>query len=100
MSATLLAKGVAAGHGDRDLFTGLDLVVAPGDVVGLVGPNGAGKSTLLRILAGLRPPDSGSATVVPATAHIGYLSQEPDALVGETVRQHVLRRTGVDAAAA
>ena len=29
------------------LFTGLDLVVAPGDVVGLVGANGAGKSTLL-----------------------------------------------------
>ena len=47
MSATLQAVGVAAGHGDRALFTGLDLVVAPGDVVGLVGPNGAGKTTLL-----------------------------------------------------
>ena len=55
MSATLQARGVAAGQGDRELFAGLDLVVAPGDVVGLVGPNGAGKTTLLRILAG-RPP--------------------------------------------
>jgi ATPase subunit of ABC transporter with duplicated ATPase domains len=100
MSATLMAKGVAAGHGDRDLFTGLDLVVAPGDVVGLVGPNGAGKSTLLRILAGLRPPDVGVVTLAPSSAHIGYLSQEPDALAGETVRAHVLRRTGVDAAQA
>ena len=53
MSATLVAKGLAAGFGDRMLFSGLDLVVAPGDVVGLVGVNGAGKSTLLRILAGL-----------------------------------------------
>src|SRR5690349_20828074 len=33
MSATLLARGLAAGHGDRTLFSGLDLVVAPGDVV-------------------------------------------------------------------
>ena len=55
MSATLLARGLAAGHGDRVLFTDLDLVVAPGDVVGLVGVNGAGKSTLLRILAGRGP---------------------------------------------
>ena len=100
MSATLLAKGVAAGHGDRDLFTGLDLVVAPGDVVGLVGPNGAGKTTLLRILAGLRAPDSGSVTVAPTSAHIGYLTQEPETLDGETVRAHILRRTGVDAAQA
>jgi ATPase subunit of ABC transporter with duplicated ATPase domains len=100
MSATLLAKGVAAGHGDRDLFTGLDLVVAAGDVVGLVGPNGAGKTTLLRILAGLRRPDSGAVTVAPSSAHIGYLSQEPETLEGETVRAHILRRTGVDSAQA
>jgi ATPase subunit of ABC transporter with duplicated ATPase domains len=100
MSATLLAKGVAAGHGDRDLFTGLDLVVAPGDVVGLVGPNGAGKSTLLRILAGLRRADAGSVTVAPTAAHIGYLSQEPETVPGETVREHIVRRTGVDVAQA
>ena len=52
MSATLVARGLAAGHGARVLFADLDLVVAPGDVVGLVGVNGAGKSTLLRTLAG------------------------------------------------
>ena len=55
MSATLVARGLAAGHGARVLFSGLDLVVAPGDVVGLVGVNGAGKSTLLRTLAGELP---------------------------------------------
>src|SRR5215470_11354911 len=53
MTATLVARGLAAGHGDRPLFSGLDLTVGPGDVIGLVGVNGAGKSTLLRMLAGL-----------------------------------------------
>ena len=52
MSSTLKATGLAAGHGARALFSDLDLIVAPGDVVGLVGANGAGKSTLLRLLAG------------------------------------------------
>ena len=47
VTATIRARGVAAAFGDRELFAGLDLIVAPGDVVGLVGPNGAGKSTLL-----------------------------------------------------
>ena len=37
MSATMIARDLAAGHGDRTLFSGLDLVVAPGDVIGLVG---------------------------------------------------------------
>ena len=95
MSATLHASGVGAGHGDRDLFRGLDLIVAPGDVVGLVGPNGAGKTTLLRILAGERPPDAGSVRVSPASAHIGYLTQEPDRVPGESVRDQLARRTGV-----
>ncbi|MGH3866088.1 MAG: hypothetical protein ACRDQ4_08110 [Pseudonocardiaceae bacterium] len=46
MSATLIAKELSAGHGDQLLFSGLDLVVAPGDVIGLVGANGAGNTTL------------------------------------------------------
>ena len=54
----MIARQLAAGHGDRSLFSGLDLVVAPGDVIGLVGANGAGKSTLLRTLAGLSRPST------------------------------------------
>ena len=42
MSATLLARELGAAHGERQLFAGLDLVLAPGDVIGLVGANGAG----------------------------------------------------------
>ncbi len=100
MSATLQARGVSAAFGDRELFRGLDLVVAPGDVVGLVGANGAGKTTLLRILAGQRPPDAGHVTLTPRTAHVGVLVQEAERPQGETVRRQLERRTGVAAAQA
>jgi len=95
---TLIAKDLAAGHGDKALFTDLDLVVAPGDVIGLVGPNGAGKSTLLRTLAGLIPAEQGTIALNPPTAVVGYLPQEPDRRPGETVRAFLARRTGVAAA--
>ncbi|MFC6092025.1 ABC-F family ATP-binding cassette domain-containing protein [Saccharothrix sp. BKS2] len=100
MSATLVAKGLAAGHGDRVLFSELDLVVAPGDVIGLVGANGAGKSTLLRTLAGLLPAEAGVIRLSPTTATVGHLPQEPDRRPGETVRGFLARRTGVAAAQA
>ncbi|WP_328616404.1 ATP-binding cassette domain-containing protein [Amycolatopsis sp. NBC_00355] len=100
MSATLVAKDLAAGHGDRLLFSGLDLVVAPGDVVGLVGVNGAGKSTLLRTLAGLATPDDGEVRLNPPTATVGHLPQEPERREGESVRAFLARRTGVSAAQA
>jgi ATPase subunit of ABC transporter with duplicated ATPase domains len=95
VSATLVAKGLGAGHGDRHLFADLDLVVAPGDVIGLVGVNGAGKSTLLRLLAGLDRPSAGSISLSPPSAAVGHLPQEPERRPGETVRGFLLRRTGV-----
>jgi len=62
-SATVLvARGLAAGHGDRVLFEDLDLVVGPGDVVGLVGANGAGKSTLINTLSRLVDVNAGAIT--------------------------------------
>ncbi|MEV4281182.1 ABC-F family ATP-binding cassette domain-containing protein [Actinoplanes xinjiangensis] len=98
MSATLIARQLAAGHGDRTLFTELDLVVAPGDVIGLVGVNGAGKTTLLRTLAGAIPTESGSVSLSPPTANVGYLPQERERRPGESVRDFLGRRTGVTAA--
>ncbi|MEW1902488.1 MULTISPECIES: ABC-F family ATP-binding cassette domain-containing protein [unclassified Streptomyces] len=98
MTATLVAKDLAAGHGERTLFAQLDLVVAPGDVIGLVGVNGAGKSTLLRLLAGLDAPEEGELRLSPPTASVGHLPQEPERREGETVRAFLARRTGVAAA--
>ncbi|TVL93037.1 ABC-F family ATP-binding cassette domain-containing protein [Streptomyces sp. SAJ15] len=98
MTATLVAKDLAAAHGDRTLFSGLDLVVAPGEVIGLVGVNGAGKSTLLRLLAGLTTPETGRVSLSPPHATVGHLPQEPERRPGETVREFLARRTGVAAA--
>ncbi|MCU7728105.1 ATP-binding cassette domain-containing protein [Actinoplanes sp. KI2] len=95
MSGTMIARGLAAGHGERVLFSELDLVVAPGDVIGLVGVNGAGKTTLLRTLAGLLPVESGTVALSPPTANVGYLPQERERRAGETVRDFLARRTGV-----
>jgi len=98
MSATLQATDLGAGHGARVLFSELDLVIAPGDVIGLVGANGAGKSTLLRILAGEAEPEHGAVTLSPPSATVGHLPQEPERVEGETILGHLARRTGVAAA--
>jgi ATPase subunit of ABC transporter with duplicated ATPase domains len=94
MTATLVAKNLAGGFAHRTLFEGLDVTVAPGDVVGVVGANGAGKSTLLRILAGDLEPLDGVVSIAPADAFVGWLPQEHERLPGETVAAYVARRTG------
>jgi ATPase subunit of ABC transporter with duplicated ATPase domains len=107
MTAALVAQGLAGGYGHRTLFDELDLTVAPGDVVGVVGANGAGKSTLLRLLAGIDEPQAGTVALAPADAFVGWLPQEHERLVGETIAEYIARRTGcteatrdLDAAAA
>ena len=94
MTATLVASGLAGGHGHRTLFEDLDLTVAPGDVVGVVGANGAGKSTLLRILGGDLAPQAGTVSLAPADAFVGWLPQEHERVPGETVAGYIARRTG------
>lgn len=98
MSATLVAKDLAGGFAHRTLFEGLDLTVAPGDVIGVVGVNGAGKSTLLRILAGDLQPLHGTVSVAPSDAFVGWLPQEHQRIPGETVAAYIARRTGCSAA--
>jgi ATP-binding cassette subfamily F protein uup len=60
-STRRLVELVQAGHGfgDRKLFGPLDLMLGPGDKLGLLGGNGSGKTTLLKILAGRFEPRLG-----------------------------------------
>jgi heme ABC exporter ATP-binding subunit CcmA len=70
------ARGLAKRYGDRRVFTGLDLDLAPGGFLLVTGPNGSGKTTLLRVLAGLAAPSAGELRL-PERHTVGYLGHEP-----------------------
>ena len=45
----LEVRGAALQRGDRELWSGLDLTVEPGEFIAVLGPSGSGKTTLLRL---------------------------------------------------
>ncbi|MEX1311256.1 MAG: ABC-F family ATP-binding cassette domain-containing protein [Candidatus Sulfomarinibacteraceae bacterium] len=55
----LVASAVDKALGGRQLLKGLDLVLGPGQRLGVVGSNGSGKSTLLKLMTGEIEPDGG-----------------------------------------
>ncbi|HYG23589.1 MAG TPA: sugar ABC transporter ATP-binding protein [Verrucomicrobiae bacterium] len=59
MSLRLEMRGVRRSFGATKALRGVEVSVAPGEVMALVGENGAGKSTLMKILSGAIPPDDG-----------------------------------------
>ena len=56
-------RGLVKRYGDQLAVAGVDLLVGPGEIYGLVGPNGAGKTTTMKILATLLAPSAGEAYV-------------------------------------
>ncbi|WP_213454225.1 ABC transporter ATP-binding protein [Rhizomonospora bruguierae] len=61
-----------AGAGDVVALSGVDLSIAPGEMLALVGPSGSGKSTLVALLAGLMRPSAGRVSV--GTYDLGKLT--------------------------
>ncbi len=103
MRPTARAGGPSTAHGDPVVemrgasfsygpgaasVEGLDLVVRPGEIFGVVGQNGAGKTTLTKLLNGLLKPtsgtvriaglDTGATPVSRIAAHAATLFQNPD----------------------
>ncbi len=62
----LRASALVAGYGGQDVCGPLDLLVEPGETLGIVGFNAAGKSTLLRTLVGYQEPVSGQSVILGA----------------------------------
>ncbi len=67
-------RGIWPSRRRLDVLRGADLVLNPGEVVGLVGENGSGKSTLMKIIVGALGPDAGT---VVHNGRLGYCPQEP-----------------------
>ena len=72
--ALVSARAIRFTRGGRDLISGVDLDVLPGEIVTLIGPNGAGKTTLVKLILGIERPDAGTISR-PDTTRIGYVPQ-------------------------
>jgi ABC-type sugar transport system ATPase subunit len=59
----LEVRGVTKRFGALSVLRGVDMVLRPGEVLGLVGDNGAGKSTLVKILSGFHQQDQGEVRI-------------------------------------
>ena len=111
-------RGLRRAYRGVPAIDGVDLAIAPGEVVALLGPNGAGKSTVVDMLLGLTRPDAGTVAVFGRTPQravadglVGAMLQNgglpDDVTAGEVVRlvaalfprslpvDDVLRRAGI-----
>lgn len=79
-------------YGGVEVLSGIDLTVAPGEVVAILGPSGSGKSTLLRTINHLESVDRGSVTVDGQL--IGY-ELKGDRLYELREREILQRRTQI-----
>ena len=59
MNPLLTIQGLRAGYGAVEVLRGVDLHIAPGELVALLGSNGAGKTTLNSVVSGLVPTSAG-----------------------------------------
>jgi ABC-2 type transport system ATP-binding protein len=99
LQSAIIAEGLTKGFPGVVAVDHLSFDVRPGEIFGLVGPDGAGKTTTLRMLAGVMPPDEGSAIVAGsdvvsdpegAKHHLSYMPQRfglyDDLTVDENIR--------------
>ncbi len=82
MSRPLIIRELRKRYGDRPVLGGLDVEIAPSEIVAIVGPSGCGKSTVLRLVAGLDTRYHGEIRVGDETIcgphpAVGLVFQEP-----------------------
>src|SRR5699024_2893550 len=94
-------SGAELRYGDRLLWSGLGLDVAPGEFVAVLGPNGSGKTSLLRMLLGLQTSNAGTVSVANAEpgsagSRVGYIPQQHAGDAGSALRGRDLVGLGLD----
>lgn len=94
--AAVALTGLRRSYGQVTAVAGLDLTIAPGEVVALLGPNGAGKSTTIDMLLGLTRPDEGAVHLFGRTprdavraGQVGAMLQDGTLLEDTTVAETV-----------
>ena len=80
----LLMRDIRLSYGSNQALAGVDVDIAPGEMVALTGRSGSGKSSLLNIAAGLVHPTSGGVSV-GGEALLGRSAEE----LSEIRRKHV-----------
>ena len=86
-------SAVSLAFGHRPLLDHADLVIEPGERIGLIGRNGSGKSSLIKLIAGDVVPDDGNLWRAPGLK-VASVPQEPEFEPGDTVFQAVAAGLG------
>lgn len=82
--AMLTLQSATLAWGDLPLLDAVDLVLEPGERLGLIGRNGTGKSSLMKVLAGLEHLEDGERRLNPSL-RVVYVEQEPFMPAAETL---------------
>jgi len=100
-SPVLRLRDAALSYGDRELWSGLSIDVAPGEFLAVLGANGSGKSSLLKAILGLQPLTSGVLEIAGEPARrgsrsIGYVQQQRRLDPQTPLRSRDVVRQGLD----
>ncbi|MFQ5414635.1 MAG: ABC transporter ATP-binding protein [Phycisphaerae bacterium] len=105
---TISVRRLTKAYGDKQVLRGIDLDVAPGQILGYIGPNGAGKTTTVRILIGMLDGFDGDVRVcghdvaadpLAVKRRIGYVPESAalyDALTAMEYLRFVGRLHGIE----